>query len=403
MNRHAANDDLGQPITTTIRWAMRPALVLLGLLLLGLLLLGGSLTQELSAQNTAEQLRRSFWLQGRQMRRAFGEVVEQPRHGTVKILSDQEVLALGTIVAADGWIVTKASQINQATHCQFSDGQRLSFEYVGYDLKLDLALLKVEREDLVPIAWSSAEPAVGEWVVTANSEAIPVAVGVISTARRHIPGSASRGVLGIQLERQEQAIIERVFPNSAAASAGLTSGDLILRVNQKEIQGNRQLVETIGTYRPGDTITLQIRRGEEMLTLPATLTHPFGDFLSRIAFQEQMGGPLSFRRDDFEAVYQHDTVLRPEQCGGPLLNLDGEAIGINIARASRTSSYALPADLIVKRLEALKSGDYPPPIPEVAGRPESPTEQATSADNAPQSDDTSSKAAESDATGDDDQ
>jgi serine protease Do len=53
---------------------------------------------------------------------------------------------------------------------------------------------------------------------------------------------------------------------------------------------------------------------------------------------------------------QHDTVLQPNQCGGPLVNLDGKAVGINIARASRVASYALPASAIKPLLEELKSG-----------------------------------------------
>ena len=35
-------------------------------------------------------------------------------------------------------------------------------------------------------------------------------------------------------------------------------------------------------------------------------------------------------------------MIRPEQCGGPLLNSDGEVIGVNIARAVRVATYAVP-------------------------------------------------------------
>ena len=42
-------------------------------------------------------------------------------------------------------------------------------------------------------------------------------------------------------------------------------------------------------------------------------------------------------------VLQHDTVLDPNECGGPLLNVEGKAAGINIARAGRVLSYAIPA------------------------------------------------------------
>jgi serine protease Do len=47
-------------------------------------------------------------------------------------------------------------------------------------------------------------------------------------------------------------------------------------------------------------------------------------------------------------------VLRPWLCGGPLVNLDGKAIGLNIARAGRVTTYALPARLVKRILDNLK-------------------------------------------------
>ena len=67
-------------------------------------------------------------------------------------------------------------------------------------------------------------------------------------------------------------------------------------------------------------------------------------------------GQLSFRRGGFPNAFAHDTVLQPEQCGGPLVNLQGRAVGINIAREGRTESHAIPAQVIIGLLDDLKSG-----------------------------------------------
>ena len=64
---------------------------------------------------------------------------------------------------------------------------------------------------------------------------------------------------------------------------------------------------------------------------------------------------VSLRSGGFDEVIEHDTVLEPRQCGGPLVNLDGRAIGLNIARASRVATYALPASLARQILAKLKS------------------------------------------------
>ncbi len=52
----------------------------------------------------------------------------------------------------------------------------------------------------------------------------------------------------------------------------------------------------------------------------------------------------------------HDTVLQAAQCGGPVVDLDGRTIGLNIARADRTASYAIPAGTVRKVVDELLSG-----------------------------------------------
>ena len=64
--------------------------------------------------------------------------------------------------------------------------------------------------------------------------------------------------------------------------------------------------------------------------------------MGRSDFQNSLGGKLSVRRFGFPLAFQHDTVLRPSDCGGPVVDLDGRVVGFNIARAGRTESYALP-------------------------------------------------------------
>lgn len=323
----------------------------------------------LAAQEYVEQLRKTFWLQGRQMRKAFTEVVSEPRKWTVVLYHEKEAVARGVTIGAEGWVLTKASQLQDATLCELLDGRRLPFQYVGYDAKLDLALIKIDVEKLPVAEWEVKDPELGSWMISVDANDLPLGIGVLGVPRRAIPRSDVRGVLGIEMDMVEDAVIKQVFPNSGGQAAGLQAGDQVLKVNNKSIQTRRELVETIGTYRPGDVIQLDILRAEEKMQLSATLTYPFDNFLSRIALQQQMGGPLSFRRDDFTAVYQHDAVLKPEQCGGPVVNLEGKALGINIARAGRTATYVLPANLILEKIEELKSGKSPPP-PSVLRMPE---------------------------------
>ena len=62
----------------------------------------------------------------------------------------------------------------------------------------------------------------------------------------------------------------------------------------------------------------------------------------------------TIRTGGFPTILQHDSVLRPTDCGGPLVDLDGRALGINIARAGRTESYAVPAEIVKPLVEKLR-------------------------------------------------
>jgi S1-C subfamily serine protease len=62
-------------------------------------------------------------------------------------------------------------------------------------------------------------------------------------------------------------------------------------------------------------------------------------------------GRLSEKTGGYPDVIQHDIPLPPELCGGPLFNLNGKCVGVNVSRAGRTKTYAIPADEIVELLE----------------------------------------------------
>ena len=73
-----------------------------------------------------------------------------------------------------------------------------------------------------------------------------------------------------------------------------------------------------------------------------------------------MGSKLSERRDGFPIILQNDQVIKPTDCGGPLVDLDGKAVGINIARAGRVESYAIPTEVVMTLVDDLKSGKLAP-------------------------------------------
>jgi serine protease Do len=290
---------------------------------------------------------------GPQVRAAFRDVVKEARDATVSIQCDGKHLALGGVISPDGWIVTKATPLCGNLTALFADGRKLSAATVAKSSEHDLALLKVEARELpsLDIDDPISAPRVGSWLATVGRSQDPVAVGVVSVPPRVIPPQA--GILGVQLD-EAKALIVRVFPDSAAEEAGVEADDLILSVNGRQTPSNAKLREIVGSFNPGDEVELIVQRDGQNVTLHAILS---GDFpglpKGRSEFQNNLGGKLSVRRFGFPLAFQHDTVLRPSDCGGPVVDLDGRVVGFNIARAGRTESYALPVDAVHEVLSAL--------------------------------------------------
>ncbi len=166
-------------------------------------------------------------------------------------------------------------------------------------------------------------------------------------------------MLGIVIaEGEEGPRVDQVMPDSSAEKAGIRVNDVVLSVNGRQTRNRETLIERIRRFHAGDKVTLSIQRGEKKMEVDARLGS-FAQF-GGAHFHDTLGGPLSERRSGFTQALQHDTWLKPNDCGGPLVNLDGEVVGINIARAGRTSSLALPVSVVRPLIDGLKSGKYPP-------------------------------------------
>jgi len=281
---------------------------------------------------------------GPQVRAAFREVIKPASQATVCIHCDNKHSAIGGIVREDGWIVTKATPLCGSLTVILSDGRKFEAKTIAESGEYDLALLKIDAKNLPTLDMSAADaPAVGSWLASVGRSRDPLAVGVVSVPPREIPPQA--GILGVQLD-EEQPLVVRVFPESAAEEAGVEEHDRIVRVSGKSTPTREKLREIVGAFNPGDEVDLVVERDGKSLNLKATLGGTFPGMMGRSEFQNSLGGKLSVRRFGFPLAFQHDTVLRPSDCGGPVVDVDGRVVGFNIARAGRTESYALPISAV---------------------------------------------------------
>jgi len=86
-------------------------------------------------------------------------------------------------------------------------------------------------------------------------------------------GVVQRGYLGVQISDINQELKEKenlpnlkgvflatVIDDGSAANAGLKTGDVILKIGSKEVNSVAELQEEIGKRRPGDKVTITVRR-----------------------------------------------------------------------------------------------------------------------------------------------
>lgn len=328
------------------------------------LLLSAFLAAPASAQPASER-------HGSKLLAPFQAIVSQANASTVRILCDDKEAILGTLVSESGHILTKASELRGAITVKLGDGSVLSAERVAVHKPTDLALLKINQKGLKPISFSDSKTVpTGNWLAAAGTGANPVAVGIVSVMTRNLSGpdaretlNNNRGFIGIILAQDDDedggAVIDQVPSGGAAAKAGLKKNDVIYEVNGQEVSGRAALQELLENYRPGEKVTVKFRREGEEQSLRVTLGGPPGG-KSRSDIQNHMGGELSGRRTGFPSVLQTDMVIDPKNCGGPVVDLDGKVLGINIARAGRVETWVLPSETIRPILTDMMAGKYPP-------------------------------------------
>jgi len=287
---------------------------------------------------------------------AFRSVVAPASQSTVRVIVHEKQVALGTIVDPDGFIVTKSSELVGPITCQLHGGRTLPARIVGESPEHDLALLKVDAVNLSAMQLASRPAAgPGTLVATVGPLTDPLAIGVVGLGPSAI--ARPRAVIGIVMEQAEAGPrITRILAGSGADRAGLRADDIIIALDGREVPTRRSLTRLMEDYLPGDTVKVRIWRGEKEIHL-ATRLGLADEIEGPINTADvELAGELSVRRRGFPSVLQHDTVVQPSQCGGPLVDVDGNLVGINIARASRIATYAVPADVVRSVLNDLRAG-----------------------------------------------
>jgi serine protease Do len=266
------------------------------------------------------------------------------------IYDGRKEVGYGIVVSEDGGVIAKWSELKAMKELKVRIGDKMYEEVklLHGDAEWDVCLLKLDAMGLKTVVF--AENSLleqGTWVVTngatSRSERRPM-LGIISATSREIPAEGG-AVLGIEIIEENNTIIAGDVPEiSGAFQAGIRKKDKILALNETSVQKRDELMEFMKERKVGEKIDVTFEREGKKIKVTVTLQGRADTFGKEMTRNDQMSGDVSQRRSGFPRVLQHDTIGDNKRVGGPLLVLDGKCVGMNIARANRAESFAIPLE-----------------------------------------------------------
>ncbi|MDB6116313.1 MAG: hypothetical protein JWO08_94 [Verrucomicrobiaceae bacterium] len=264
--------------------------------------------------------------------------------------NDKTVLR-GAILSTDGYFLTKASEAppTETFTVTWSDGSRCEARRVHVESALDLLLAKAPKTTGIPVTWkSSAALTRGDWIAAATApregNGCPLRLGVASAKRRPITG---HGVaMGIKMEdtaADKGVLIVEVASTSPAEVAGLKEDDLLLALDDAPVNRSLQVKEFISRLHPGEQVKLHVRRNKKESDIHVRLASR-SKVISNWDGEDYANGGVSLRTDNFPEIIQHEIPLQPNDMGAPVFDLEGNALGLNISRVDRVTTFVLPME-----------------------------------------------------------
>ncbi len=274
-------------------------------------------------------------------------------------------LAYGTVVGNGTRILSKWSEIEPFADLLYvtsGDGMEAKVGVVGVFTDEDLVLLEVKdpgqvKDKLVPADFLISPLPLGRFLTAPQPSGKPAAFGVVSVLDRNLreTDQAHLGVMADAEYRGDGVRIANVQPEYGAAEAGLRSGDVILKVDDRSISGLQELKNALTNKQPGDRVKILIESAGKERSVDVKLSNRplLGQFSGgQLNQMEIMGGPVNRVRTGFSHVVQSDMQIRSNRVGGPVVDLQGRIVGITMARADRTRTYIMGS---VAVLDLLKS------------------------------------------------
>lgn len=258
----------------------------------------------------------------------------------------KQSLAWGTVVSLDKkhkYVIGKSSIIGDQPKIKLKDGAILEATVMVRAADQDLVLLKANGlKDAVFINSAFKDTLSrkdeGRFLIS-PFYTDSIRVGVLGNIRVSIP-AFSKGALDVRFSEIKQKMKVTYAGESADASYGLQIGDTVDALNGLPVSSSKELYNSIFELTPGNSAVFNVIRAGKSIEVLQVIDKAAKINNKHLA--DYFKGGASVRSDLFDAVFVHDSCIRPEECGGPVFDSKGNFQGINIARLSRVNSLAIP-------------------------------------------------------------
>jgi len=178
--------------------------------------------------------------------------VKQTPYGAQK----EEGIGSGVIYRSDGYIITNNHVVEGSRDVEvaFADGSTEPGQVVGTDPTTEIAVIRVDRDDLPAASFASRDPIVGQTAVAVGSPSgfeSTVTSGIVSGTGREVPAEYTGGM-------QETSLVD-LIQTDAAISPGNSGGVLadregrVIGINVAYLPPGETGAENIGFAIPSDT------------------------------------------------------------------------------------------------------------------------------------------------------
>lgn len=249
----------------------------------------------------------------------------------------------GVIISSDGYIVTNNHVVDNANEIEvvLNDNRSYEAEVVGVDESTDIAVIKVNQEDLPAIKYGNSESMnIGEWVLAIGNPyefRSTVTAGIVSAKGRNI------NILG------GGTSVESFIQTDAAVNPG-NSGGALVNLNGELVGINTAIASPSGAfagYSFAVPVTLVQKVVADLIEYGevqrALLNIRIGDVNAEIAEQ--------FDLDVLRGVYVSEVIdggaadRAGIEDGDVIIGIDGKTVN-NVAQLQETVAVKRPGDKI---------------------------------------------------------